>query len=371
MQEPAATASPPTRPLDDDEISLAQLLAPLARQRWALLLVPLLVGAAAVGASFLVPPTFTARAMLLPPQGQSSGASAALASLGGLASLAGAPAVRTPADQLASLLQSTTVETRLVERFQLREAYERKLMVDARERLRSATRVSAGRKDGLITIEVDDSSPQRAADLTNGYIDELRRLSATLAVTEAQQRRVFFEAQLKETRDRLAQAQAQLAGAGVGVGTLKAEPRAAADGYARLRAELTNGEVRLQTLRGTLNDNAPEVQQTMARLAALRSQLAQLESSDASGGGNSDYIGRYREFKYQEALFELYSRQYELARIDESREGAFIQVVDAATPPEKKSGPKRSQWGLLGAATALILLAGFLVGRELRRTLRR
>ena len=137
-------------------------------------------------------------------------------------------------------------------------------------------------------------------------------------------------------------------------------------GYARLKAEVTAAEVRLQTLRRSLADSATEVQQQQTMLAALRSQLAKLELI-ADAPGDSDYVGKYREFKYQETLFELLARQYELARLDESREGALIQVVDVATVPEWKSAPKRA---LIAAGAMLgsvvILLVFVLIRRAWR-----
>ncbi len=166
-------------------------------------------------------------------------------------------------------------------------------------------------------------------------------MTNNLALTEAQQRRVFFEAQLKQTRDRLTQAQQALQASGFNPGALKAEPKAAADSYAKLQAEVTAAEVRLQTMRRSLADTAPEVQQQLAQLDALRAQLGKVEATTPSDGG-PDYISKYRQFKYEETLFDLFSRQYELAKLDESREGSLIQVVDPATPPERKSKPKRA-----------------------------
>jgi uncharacterized protein involved in exopolysaccharide biosynthesis len=129
-----------------------------------------------------------------------------------------------------------------------------------------------------------------------------------------------------------------------------------------LRAEVTAAEVRLQTARGSLADDTPEVRQQQATLAALRSQLARLEqASDVRGG--PDYVSKYREFKYQETLFELFARQYELARVDESREGALIQVVDTASPPERKSRPKRAMTAL---ATTLVTAVLLIIGLTMR-----
>lgn len=135
---------------------------------------------------------------------------------------------------------------------------------------------------------------------------------------------------------------------------MKAEPKSAAENYARLRAEVTGAEVKLQTLRSSLANSAPEVLHQEALLAALRRQLSRAEDQDSTGG-STEYITRYRNFKYEEALFDIFAKQFELARVDESREGALIQVVDEAFPPERKSKPKRI---FIAAGSALF---GFLM----------
>ena len=338
---------------EEESLSVLEVLIPLV-EHWKLLVVgSLAAGLVALGVAFALPPTYTATTTLLPPQQQNT-ANSLLSSLGSLAALAGAGAnLRTPADQYVALMQSATVSDRIVERFKLMQVYDKKYRVDARKHLGENVHISVGKKDGLITVEVDDESPQRAADMANQLVDELRSMTDTIAVSEAQQRRKFFEQQLRQTQEKLVQAQQALQASGFSQGALKAEPRSAAEGYARLKAEVTAGEVRLQTLRSYLSDAAPEVQQQSQTVSALRGQLARLEQTESQGG--PDYVGKYREFKYQETLFELFAKQYELARVDESREGALIQVVDPATPPERKSKPKR---GLIAVVAALLAGVG-------------
>ena len=351
----------------DGNSSLLQLLLPIVENHRTILLGTVLAGLAGLTLTFVVPPTYTAATTFLPPQQQQSAAASALASLGAIGGLAGATSgLRTPADQFVSLLQSTTVQDRLVDKFQLMQVYAVDYRVDARLQLGKRVRVSVGKKDGLISVEVDDLLPTRAAAMANQHVDELRRLTAQLALTEAQQRRVFFEGQLKQTRDRLALAQSALQSSGFNASALRTEPKAAADGYAKLRAEATAADVRLQALRRGLTDSAPEVQQQLSALTSLRAHLAQLEGSAEPAAG-PDYIGKYRDFKYQETLFDLFSRQYELARIDESKEGALIQVVDSASPPEKRSQPKRRVWAMVGAVSAALLLTFFVIVRALIR----
>ncbi len=351
---------------DEPGMTLGEVFEALRRNLLLLTLGPLVAGGLAFGITMLIAPTFTASTIFMPPQQAQSGAASALASLGSLAGLAGGTGMRSSGDQYVALMQSSTVSYRLIDQFKLMGVYESKFRVDARKELASNVRIALGKKDGLITVDVDDTNPQRAADIANSYVDELRRITGALAVTEAQQRRVFFERQLQQSRDRLVEAQRALQASGFNPGALKAEPKAAAEAYARLKAESTATEVRLQVLRGSLADDTPEVRQQQAALAALRGQLAKVEQPGDSTSG-PDYIGKYREFKYQETLFELYARQFELARVDESREGALIQVVDPATPPEKKSKPKRASIALGTMLGAALLLSAWVLLRQSRR----
>ncbi|WP_293642843.1 Wzz/FepE/Etk N-terminal domain-containing protein [Polaromonas sp.] len=329
--------------VQDDEISLLDLLQVVAENLRLLVLVPLAAGLLALGVSFALVPTFTATTKFMPPQQQQSGAAAMLQSLGALGGLAGAASgLKNPADQYVSFLKSRSVQDALIDRFKQAERYDQKYRQDARSALAASVRVSSG-KDGLISIDVDDKDPKFAATLANAYVEELGRLLNRLAVTEAQQRRLFFEKQLATAKDNLVKAEQALKASGVNSSALKASPQAAVEGLAKLKAAITAQEVKLASMRGYLTETAPDFKQGQTELAALRSQVARAEKEEpASGASGSDYIAKFRDFKYHETLFELFSKQYEMARLDESREGAVIQVVDVAQEPEKKSNPKRA-----------------------------
>lgn len=356
----------PQPTLPEDEISLLDLLLVVAENARLLVFGPILAGLAALGIAFVIPPTFTATTRILPPQ-QQQGAAAMLASqLGALGGLAGAAGlnIKNPADTYIALIKSRTVADGMIERFDLMKIYEAKLRQDARKALEGATKASSG-KDGLITIEVDDKDPRRAANLANGYVQELSKLTGSLAITEAQQRRVFFEKQLQLAQENLKKAEVALGQTGAGESLIRSAPQAMVEGIARLKAQVTAQEVRLATMRGYLTEENPQLQLAQRELASLRTQLSQAERNQpASSAPAAEYLNRFRDFKYQETLFELMAKQYEMARLDEAREGAVIQVVDAAVVPEWKSKPKRAQIAVLTTLSAGFVLLLFVFVRE-------
>lgn len=353
----------------DDEISLLDLLHTVVDNLRLLVLGPLAVGLLALGISFLITPTFTATTKFLPPQQQQSAAAAMLQSLGALGGLAGAATgLKNPNDQYVAFLESRSLQDTLIKRFNLMERYESEFQDDARKALSTKAAISAG-KDGLITVSVDDHDPAFAAELANAHVQELTVLLGRLAVTEAQQRRVFFEKQLAESKDKLTLAEQALQASGVNVSALKANPEAAVTGLANLQASITAQEVKVATMRSYLTENAPDFQQALTQLSALRAQLRKAESSQPRSGNTdeADYVAKFRDFKYHETLFELFAKQYELARVDESREGAVIQVVDVALPPERKSKPKKATIAILATLASGFLLLLFVFMRQALR----
>ena len=264
---------------DEDEISLLDLLQTVVENLRLLVLGPLLVGLAALGISFAIPPTFTASTQFLPPQQQQSAAAAMLQSLGALGGLAGAATgIKNPNDQFVSFMQSRTLQDALIERFKLQERYEAKYLEDTRRELAKNARISSG-KDGLIRVEVDDKDPAFAAELANAHVQELTQLLGRLAVTEAQQRRLFFEKQLNSAKDKLTQAEQALQASGVNASALKANPQAAVAGLAQLQAAITAQEVKVASMRGYLTESAPDFRQALTELGALRAQLGQAEKA--------------------------------------------------------------------------------------------
>lgn len=358
----------PVQSNEEDEINLLDLLQVVADNLRLLVLGPLAVGLAALGISFTITPTFTANTKFMPPQQQQSAAAAMLQGLGALGGLAGAATgIKNPNDQFVAILKSRTLQDTLIERFNLMARYERKLKGDARLALGAQSRISAG-KDNLIEVQIDDYDPAFAAELANAYVEEFTKLLGRLALTEAQQRRAFFEKQLAQTKDKLTQAEQALRASGVNSSALKSTPQAAIGAVAQLQAQIAAQEIKLASMRGYLAESAPDFKQAQTELAALRAQQAKLGVSSSGNGSDADYIARYRDFKYNETLFEMFSKQFELARVDEAREGSVIQVVDVAVPPELKSKPKRGLIALLATLLTGLALLMFAFARQVLRS---
>ena len=353
---------------DDDEISLLDLLQTIVDNLRLLVLGPLVVGLIALGYSFSIPPTFTAKTQFLPPLQQQSAAASMLASLGSLGGLAGAVGgIKNPVDQFLAYMKSVTLQDSLIERFKLLERYEVKTKTDARLALTGSVRVTSG-KDGLMSVEVDDKDPQFAADLANAHVEELAKLLSKIATTEAQQRRLFFEKQLTLAKDKLIQSEIALKATGVSGSVLKSNPVSAVAAVAGLQAAVTAQEVKLGAMRGYLAESAPDFKLAMGELSNLRAQLAKQEKDSPSTGGKAstegDYITKYREFKYYETLFELFSKQFEVAKLDEAREGAVIQVLDAAQAPERKSKPNKAKIAIIATLASGFALLLFVFLRQ-------
>ena len=359
----------------DDEISLLDLFATLAENLKLLIVAPLLIGLAVLGISFMLTPVYTAQTKFLPPLQQQSAAAAMLQQLGGLAGMAGAAAgMQNPADQFVAFLRSRAVQDRLVERFDLMTRYQAPNRELAARTLGDNTQISSGR-DGLISLEFSDHDPAFAAQVANAYIEELGLLMARLSLTEAQHRRHFFGERLQQVKSDLGKAEAALFDAGVNVRLLNLQPAAALQGVAILRAQIAAQEVQVASLRAHLTEAAPELRTAQNTLSALRSQLARLERPEpqqaptsGSPAGAQGFQAQFREFTLQQTVFEMMAKQYEMARLDEAREGSVIQVLDPAQPPEQRSSPKRALMAVVATLAAGFALLLFVFVRQALRS---
>lgn len=355
---------------DSEEIDWFGILQVMADNLRLLVLAPLAAGLLALAYTYTQAPTYTATTKFLPPQQQQSAAATMLQNIGPIAGgMAGGivgglgPRVN-PGDLYVTFLNSQRVRDIVIERLKLQERYKTEHAEDTRRELAQKVMVTNG-KDGLVGIVVNETDPQFAATLANTYVVALRTMLTNFAVTEAQQRRVFFEGQLAETKDNLIKAEQALKASGISGNTLKTTPASAVDQVAKLKAAITAQEVKLASMRGYLTESAPEFKQAMLELSALRNQLAGMGAEERTGkSGEGDYISKYRSFKYYETLLELFTKQYEVARVDESREGALIQVLDVAEPPARRSSAKRAQIATVTAVGVGILLLIFVFLRE-------
>ena len=352
------------------EVDGLDLLLVLSRYKNTIIAVTLAAAILAAIISLLLPKMYTATATILPPQQNQSAATALTGQIGVLSALSGADlGLKNPSDLFVALLKSRSIQDGIVDQFDLRRVYWVKQYQDARKKLNSRSDISAG-DEGLISISVSDQEPKRAAELANAYVDRLRALNQNLAVSEAAQRRLFYEQKLGEEREDLAQAELAMKQAQDKSGLIQpeAQSRAIVDAVANARAQVGIKEVQLQAMRTYATPNNPDLKRAEQELAGLRGQLASLERSTGKlGNGNLeiptrrlpevelDYIRRARDLKYHEALYDFLSKQLEAARIDEAKEAVVLQVVDKAIPPEKKSGPRRTLIVLITTAAAFLL----------------
>jgi len=343
----------------ETEVSLLDITALLVGHKRFIACFVLGAAVLATVVSFLLPVRYEAKVVLLPPQQNSSMSSVLLGQLGNLGSLAslagGSLGIKNPTDMYVSLLTSRTVEDLMIQRFGLMAEYHAKRMSDARKEFERRTTAVAGTKDGLIRISVEDHDPKRAADLANGYVEEFRKLSASLAITEAARRRLFFEQQLQQAKDNLTGAEEAMRKTQQSTGVLQidSQARSLIESAAVLRAQVVAKQVQIQSMRSYAAEDNPGLILAKQELAALQSQLEHLSGSQHDTGtdltlskgrvteSGMEYLRRLRDLKYHETVFELLAKELEIAKLDEAREGAIVQVVDAAVPPDTKSSPHR------------------------------
>ncbi|MFZ6016341.1 MAG: GumC family protein [Nitrospirota bacterium] len=362
----------------DDEINLLDYLIVLLKRKR--LIIGITLGAAIITAiiSLIMPPIYRAETKILPPQQSSSSMAPFMSQFGGAADLGSAhgvpipipvPVIKTPNDLYIRLLKSRPVLDNIIDRFNLMGLYKTESREDARRSIANALKPKDDKKSGIITIWVEDKDPKRAADMANAFVEELKNLNKGLAVTEASQRRLFFEEQLKDVKESLIKAEESLKGFQERTGAIKIDEQARAviGGIANLRAQIVAREVGLKVMRTYATPHNPDLQRAEEELRGLKIELSKLE---AKGGGRNpdplmptgripgvgtEYVRKLRDFKYNEALYEILLKQFEAAKLDEAKDAAIIQVIEKAIPPEKRAKPKRGQMVMIAMVTGFFI----------------
>ncbi|MDQ4626753.1 GumC family protein [Janthinobacterium lividum] len=360
-------------PRKEDEIHLLDLLSALGRQRKLIYILPVITTALAVAAAFLVSPKYVSTAVIMPPQQQSSGVSAVLGQLGGLASAAGGiGGLKNPNDLYVGVLQSRTIADTLIGRFKLKERYDKDTLDETRDKLDKVREVING-KDGLISVSVIDKDPKFAADLANAYVVELAALTQNLAITEASRRRLFFEKQLSEAKETLATAESNMRKMQETTGMLQldGQVKGIIANEAQLQGTIAAKSVQLKGMRSFATANNPDYLRVQEELRGLQEQLDKLQKGQQKEGdvmipsgkipeAGIAYIRSLRDVRYNETIFELLAKQFELAKIDEAKDSSLIQQLDLAVPAEYSAKPKRALiviGGLVGGFALAIFIA--------------
>ncbi len=360
-------------PEHDKVISLIDLLVLFTARRRLIFKWTIACGLIALLIAFLLPKRYTAKITVMPPRENSpltSMLGSQMAGLGAMAALAGGLGLENHNDMYVAMFRSEPVENSMISRFDLMREYHAKYLSQARKDFEKHVTFDADGKDGLIHISIEDHNPDRAAELVNGYVEQFRKLSQTLAISEASQRRIFFEQQMEQTKSKLVDAEEALKDTEqkTGMIQLDSQARALIESAASLRAQIAAREAQLEMMKSYATTENPGMTEAQHELDGLRAQLARLGGNEGDLGAGLiapkgvlpqigvEYLRKLRDVKYYEAIFEVLARQYELAKLDEAREGALIQTVGPANVPDRRSFPPR------GLFTAGGLVFGFIIG---------
>lgn len=369
----------------EGSIDFAALFLALRLGKKKIFLTALVVFVVATVIAFSLPSHFTSTVSFIPPN-LGGGNSMASVLAGQLSALSGSDllsAGKTSGDLYAGILSSRSIEGELVQRFELMHVYRVKKESVAEKTLGSNTNVVVDLKSSIVTLSVTDHSPALAHDIANAYMDALRETNERLALNQSSERRLFFEQQLAKEKDDLEDAEVDLkkteeqSGLIAPVGQTDSEIKTIAE----TQAQIAIRQVQLAGLRQSATDQNPDVIRLRSEISDLQGQLARLQK----GGSNEpamtipaakvptlqlEYVRKEREVKYHEALFDMLSKQYEAARLDEARDSPVLQVLDAASYPDTESSPRRGLIMLGGLVLGLIAGCGLVLGRELLGILR-
>ncbi len=400
----------PTEQLDEKQRTILNPVAPnwvtnasvLWEYRRLLLRTFAIALIASLVIAFVIPKRYESTARIMPPENASSStalltalAGRGMGGLGGFSSLAGSIlGARTSGPLFVDLLRSSTVSGHLIDRFQLQQVYSKRYRVDTAKKLTHRTAIVEDKRSGVISITVEDSDPRRARDLAQAYLDELDSLVNRTNTSSAHQERTFIENRLHSADADLERAQldmSEFASTHTAI-DIKEQTRATVDAAARLQAQLIVEQSDLDSLKQIYGDENVRVRAANARISSLQHDLEKIGGTSAplqpdavvetqnspslerSGFAYPSlrqiprlavpYADIYRRVRVQEAVYEMLTQQYEIARIQEAKEVPVVRIIDAPGIPEKKSFPPRTLLTILLTALAVMFVGSQILIRH-------
>lgn len=359
--------------------SFVDYLAIIFKRRLFIIKTFLAITLSAAVISLLVPSKYTATTTILPPSSQQEsmfglmGASLA-GNLGNFSGLAGMlPGATSVSDLFAAILESGTIVGKIMHKYDLKKVFKTKSTYDASKMLKDITNIRVS-PEGIIVVSVTWKDKQLAADIANSYVEELDQFNTETAMTVGKRYRIFIEQRLKETTDTLVKAEEALRQFQEKhrIIALEVEIESAIATIADLKRQILLLEVKKGTLSSSSQIDNPHLYNINREIRELKRQLSKIEFGNMKenkgefGAGFSvplsklpevslEYARLYRDVEVQQVIFEVLTQQYEQAKIMELKDTPTVQVLDKASPPEKRSSPKRRQIVTLAALFSLIL----------------
>ncbi len=363
---------------EPDEINLLDAWRVLVKRKK---LIAFIVGVAAIVSlmiSLLLPKIYAATTSILPPQQDTLGMSMGMQQAGasGLSGMAsGLLGMKTPTDLWVGILKSNAIRDAIIARFHLKTVFNVKTIEDARSGLNGMVKVVKA-KEEILSITVEDESPERAAQIANAFVEELDKVNRANVMTSGKRTRLFLEKRLRESKEEVIKTEEAMKFFQEDSKAVKLDEQSKAifGAVGKVRGELMAKEVELQTMLSFATPTHPQVQLLQAEVTGLKGQMREMTEGKKSPSDifiptakmpdlGLQYARLFRDAKVQETLYGLLTQQYEMARIQEAKDSPTVQVLDIAKAPEKKIRPKKSLIILLSTLTAgflSIFLAFFL-----------
>lgn len=350
----------------DQSIKIFDVIAFIARRSVLIAVLTVIAAVISIVYALSLPNVYSSTAMIMPSQQDGGAASSIMSQLGGLAGLAGDISGKgTTSDLYADLLKSESIQEAVVDRLGLMSVYGSKYKQEAFDLLSLNTDIEIGKKSGIISITVDDLDPKRSSTIANAYVEELQKTLVNLAVSGAGQSRSYLEERLAKAKSDLAHAEDALKSfqSQNAVLDVSEQAKASIQGIATLRSQLAVNETQLATLRQSMTDDNQEVRSMKATINSLRAQIAGLEGNRGGGAIPSvgampalgqSYVRLMRDFKVQEAIVDLLTKQYEMAKLTETKTYSSVQVIQKGRVPEIRSKPARSKIVIVSTVTAFM-----------------
>lgn len=348
--------------MEKSSIDFLDILLITKKNLKSLFLVFFITAVLSIIVSLLLPKWYRATATIMPPQATSQ-----LNSISSLVSNLGVGGVElfggASGESLTyiAILQSRTVFNKIIKKFNLVNVYHVRNLEEARKKLRDNSEIKLD-DEGTISISVLEKNPVLAANIANAFCTYLDSVHVKLNVQKARNNRIFLEKRLNQEENILKRAEEKLKDFQEKYKAIELTEQTKAEIgiIADLQSQIYETEVELKIKENSLSPRHPELARLRLQLNEMKNKLNQLVQSSKVYDSSElfipmaklpdlglQYARLLRDVKVHSKISLFLMQQYEQAKFEEAKKVSSIQILDKATPPIRKSKPKRAVFVLI------------------------
>ncbi|MEK7434586.1 MAG: GNVR domain-containing protein [Cyanobacteriota bacterium] len=260
-------------------------------------------------------------------------------------------------DIYVKLLRSVPLNEHIVKKFNLLEKLKIEKLDDAINMLKGIVTV-VNDNSGYMEVKVRNKDPKLASDIANEYVNYLSYFITEFVNSKGlNSQNEFLTKRINSVKEELEINNTKLINFELSNKAISPEKQgdSTLNKISTLQMQVISNESEKKALEVLYSENSPKIKSINERINNLKKEINLLTQENPTKKTSSydmnlnqypslakNYVKLLREIKIKEEILNFLVNQLEIIKLKEAKEKVNIIIIDKATPPTEKEGPKRT-----------------------------